>query len=458
MNVTLRGHGRCMAGLQHDLMARLCAVEEENMHPVLRLFGIVVVFCVAAIAWIWLGATTRSRTNEQSTTLRGAVTELWGNEQAQKAPVFRFEFVTVHEDVKIETVDGTSKEVRRRVEKNEFQDMSPRSTDLAVHLKQDERRKGLLWYALYDVNFQGSWSYKHEQERAGTMRLLFHFPDAGGLYDDFRFVVNGVDLARRLRPDASGVVSSTLAIRPGDELTLVVGYRSRGLDRWRYLPANGTANLENFRLQMHTDFAEIDFPAGTMSPSKKARDGEGWRLDWDFGQVITGRAMGMVLPQRVQPGEMASTLSYSAPVSLLFFFTVIFVLATLRGIDIHPINYLMLAGAFFAFHLLFGYLADHLSVVDTFIICSAVSMVLVISYLRLVVSPRFAFLEAAGAQLAYLVGFSLAHFWSGFTGLTITIMAIFTLFLMMQLTGRIRWSRALADGNGGNERAAAVPA
>jgi len=68
----------------------------------------------------------------------------------------------------------------------------------------------------------------------------------------------------------------------------------------------------------------------------------------------------------------------------------------------------------------------------------------VVSYLRLVVSRRFAFVEAALAQLVYLVGFSLAHFWDGFTGLTTTVLAIATLYLMMQLTGRVRWSEALA--------------
>ena len=62
------------------------------------------------------------------------------------------------------------------------------------------------------------------------------------------------------------------------------------------------------------------------------------------------------------------------------------------------------------------------------------------SYLRLAVGPRFAFVEAGLAQLVYLVGFSLAHFWDGFTGLTVTVLGIVTLFALMQLTGRIRWS------------------
>lgn len=56
---------------------------------------------------------------------------------------------------------------------------------------------------------------------------------------------------------------------------------------------------------------------------------------------------------------------------------------------------------------------------------------------------RFAFVEAGLAQLVYLVGFSLAHFWTGYTGLMITVLAIVTLFLLMQWTGRVDWKTAL---------------
>jgi inner membrane protein involved in colicin E2 resistance len=119
------------------------------------------------------------------------------------------------------------------------------------------------------------------------------------------------------------------------------------------------------------------------------------------------------------------------------------VLGLLRGTEIHPINYLFIAAGFFAFNLLFAYTADHLPVEATFALASTVSVFLVASYLRLVVGPRFAFVEAGLAQLLYQVGFSAAHFWDGYTGLTITVLGIVTLFALMQLTGRVDWSRAL---------------
>jgi inner membrane protein involved in colicin E2 resistance len=152
----------------------------------------------------------------------------------------------------------------------------------------------------------------------------------------------------------------------------------------------------------------------------------------------------MVMPERLQPGELAAQLSFTAPISLLFFFLVIALLAKLEGLDVHPVNYMFLAASFFSFHLLFAYTVDRIPLGLAFALASGVSVVMVTTYLRLVVSAKFGFLKAGVAQLVYLVGFSAAHFLEGFTGLTVTVLSIATLFLCMLLTGRVRWSEALA--------------
>jgi hypothetical protein len=72
-------------------------------------------------------------------------------------------------------------------------------------------------------------------------------------------------------------------------------------------------------------------------------------------------------------------------------------------------------------------------------VSSAVSVLLVVSYLRLVVHTRFAVVDAGLSQLIYLVLFSYAFFFEGYTGLAVTVGAILTLFVVMQMTGRIRW-------------------
>ena len=400
----------------------------------LRTIAIVLILIGSSIAWMVLGGVTDSRTHNQRLDLRHSVAGLWGEPQTQIAPMLTFRWTTTRSEVREETVDNKTRNVRTFIEDVHEQAVRPRATEIDVALRLDTRRKGLMWYPLYDVNFSGHWTYIHQSKTSGTLDILFVFPLESGIYDDFFFVVN--DRPQEVTPTA-GQLKTSIAVNPGDEVELRIGYASRGMSEWAYRPSHGVARLENFRLRMTTDFQKIDFPAQSMSPSTKTLTDSGWELAWNFKQVVTGHLMGMVMPEKIQPGELAAELSFSAPISLLFFFLVVWSLAAVRKLDLHPINFLFVAAAFFAFHLLFAYSVDRLTVVSAFALSSVVSIVLVASYLRLVVSSRFAFVEATIAQLIYLVGFSLAHFWEGSTGLTVTILSIITLFFLMQLTGRI---------------------
>lgn len=425
-----------------------------GMKPLLRISAIAFIFVCISIAWLILGGIMHDRTSSQGRELRESVSELWGQPQIQQAPALDFHWQTHRTVIREERVGKKTRHVQEIVTSDHNQKVSAESTDLDVDLHLDQRLKGLMWYSLYDIGFHGRWTYVHTHEMPGTLRIDFPFPDIGGVYDDFQFVVNGVSL--ELTPD-SGHVSTIIEVIPGDQVELKIGYASRGLDSWAYLPAHGVARLKDFNVRMHTDFALIDFPSHSISPSKKTRTEAGWDLDWTFKQVVTGHRVGMSVPKKIQPGKLASSLSLFAPISLLFFFTIIWVLASLRNIDIHPINYIFMGAAFFAFHLLFSYSVDHLTVIPAFVTASVTSIVLVVSYLRLVVSSRFAFVEAAAAQLVYLVGFSMAHFWEGYTGLTVTVLSVMTLFILMQLTGRIRWTEVLSSSKGEKGKMSPAP-
>lgn len=420
------------------------------MHPILRISGILSVFFVAFLAWLTLGGITSGRSNDVTNELSGRVADLWGRPQEQQAPTFMLEWTEVVEHVEVVTdaVGHETRKVTPRVEARS-QPAQPNQTRITTDLSLDERRKGLLWFPLYNVDFAGTWSYTHEGVPR-DLRLSLRFPDASGSYDGFRFVVNGVDQARHVlatHDDGGSGISYVTRVAPGDVVTLEAGYRSRGLGTWSYLPTSGVGQVEDFALTMTTDFAAIDFPGMTMSPSARSETTDGWRLDWTFDRLVTGYGIGMEMPTRLQPGELASELSFSAPISLALFFLWIYVLGLLKGTEIHPINYLFLAAAFFAFNLLFAYTADRLPLEGAFAISAVTSVFLVGSYLRLVVGTRFALLEAGIAQLLYQVGFGLAHFQEGYTGLTITVLGIVTLFALMQLTGRIRWGEVLRAPN-----------
>src|SRR5205814_4551348 len=120
------------------------------------------------------------------------------------------------------------------------------------------------------------------------------------------------------------------------------------------------------------------------------------------------------------------------------------------GPSLHPMHYWFIAAAFFAFHLLLAYLVDHVSVHVAFVVAALTSLGLVISYLRLITGMQHALFRAGVAQIIFLVLFSYAFFFEGFTGLSITIGAVATLFALMQITARVQWDQVFA----GDSRAA----
>ncbi len=413
-----------------------------------RLLAIGFVWMCCALAWAILGSTILLRSDSSSDGLSEAVTGLWGPPLAQAPPS-----AVGRETHAVRKVESRHDEKRGRVEQVEWtepvtttSDMPLTGSDLDVKLALEHRRKGLLWFPTYGVELRGRYAFRNGTPEVRDVDVTFPI-ERGVTYDGF--AVRGED-GRPLDTsfaEAGAVFHARLA--PGETRSFTVAYRARGTRSWSYgAPGKGLGpepgRATGFSLTLHTDFPEVDFPAGTLSPTAHQVEGSGWSGSWRFEQLVSTAGIGLILPQRLNPGPLASKITFFAPVSLLFFFFVTGVALAARRRSIHPMNYFLLACAFFAFHLLFGYLIDHLEVGPSFAIASLVSVGRVVSYARLLVGWRTALLTFGLSQLVYLVLFSFTFFWAGFTGLAITIGAVLTLFVMMQLTGRLDWAEVLS--------------
>jgi inner membrane protein involved in colicin E2 resistance len=411
----------------------------------LRLFAIAVILAVATFAWFVLGASVTSRSGEFDSRMATEVAQLWGGPHRQIAPSVLIERERqVEETVQQQTPSGqtvASKVTRTVVDQHAVPLTSSR---VDADLRLEHRQKGLLWYDTYTVRFNARYTVRNPDATPRRLVARLAFPSKDALYDQFTVRFNGVD-APRLTDLSKGVEVAT-TVAPGGTAELGVTYVSRGLDEWRYLlAAEGVSQVQDLRLRMTTDFDDVDFPPGTMSPTSRSKTGRGWQLDWQFASLVTGQAIGIDLPEKTNPGPLAARITFFAPVSLLFFVTVLVILGILRGENLHPMNYAFVSAAFFAFHLLLAYLVDHVQIHAAFAISAATSIVLVVSYLRLVSGTRFALARAGVAQMVFLVLFSYAFFFEGFTGLTVTIGSIVTLFVLMQATARIDWSEAFSS-------------
>jgi inner membrane protein involved in colicin E2 resistance len=399
-----------------------------------RIAAIVFIFICTSVAWAILGGTVFQRTYDSGALSSNSVASTWGTRQNQAPPTASFKSKV---EKKQETLEN-GKKVVKTVTEEYVTPLPLESSKIDVNLDLQHRQKGLLWYSTYKVDFSGVYGFRNTSDKEQTVDFQLHFPTARAIYDNMVFSVDGNSVPIKNEENAA---KTSFKVAAGKTAQLAVSYSSQGLDEWRYsFGSADVAQVNNFYLRMKTNFKDIDFPDNTLSPSEKTETASGWDLNWSYRSLLSGYQIAMVMPEKLQPGPLAGKISFFAPVSLFFFFFLMMIITTMRGIDLHPMNYFFLAAAFFSFHLLLAYLVDHISIHAAFAVSSLVSVFLVVSYLRLVVGMRFASREAAIAQFIYLVMFSYAFFLKGFTGLAITIGSVLTLFVVMQITGRIRWA------------------
>lgn len=393
---------------------------------VLRLIAIGLVFVCVSVAWLVLAGVTAARTAGVSSELAPRVNELWGPPLTQIAPAaFNGVF-----DVTGKTAPPPGVPLD--------------SSDLQVGLHLDYRQKGLLWYSTYTVDFDGKYAFTNPSDKPISMTVHYAFPARNTLYDNFKFEINGKPV---LPEDSSSeTLDPVVLLGPREQANVHVAYRSRGVDRWLYSFGSGITSVKNFNMVVNTDFRDFDFPEQSVSSSVREATPQGWKLQWKFDSLVAGFNIGVQMPQKTQPGPLASKMSLFAPVSLLFFFTVLVIIGAVRGQNLHPMHYFFLAAGFFAFDLLFAYLADLVVVEIAFAVAAFVSLALVVTYVGRVSNWRFALREVGPAQFLFLILFSYAFFFEGYTGLVITVGAIITLAVMMQMTAKVDWETVFKSG------------
>src|SRR5215468_7173370 len=407
-----------------------------------RILAIIAIFGCTCVAWMILGTSIFLRTESAGTLLSGRVASAWGSAQEQHPPTVSY----LRPQQKIVEVEEDGKKVKKNETVQVATHVPLEASQIRADFHIDYRQKGLLWFSAYRVGFGGAYKMTNPTDQEQNFTITLPLPAQQAVYDNVEISLDGRKLPLEFA-GSSVVAHGNVAARAVGQVE--TAYRSQGLDNWsyRFSEDNQVGRAKDFRLLATTDFSGFDFPENSLSPTEKRDTGKGWELKWDYQNLVSGFNIALKMPQKMQPGPLAGRISYFAPVSLFFFFFLVFILSTLRRIDLHPMNYFFLAAAFFAFHLLMAYLCDHISIHAAFLISSLVSIVLVVSYLRLVVNLRFAVVDAGLSQLIYLVLFSYAFFFEGFTGLAVTIGAILTLFVVMQMTGKIKWEERFGKGN-----------
>lgn len=378
-----------------------------------NLFAIILIFLCTAVAWFVLGGALTTRTHGARMGLDHQLVGNWGPPLEQSHP-------SVH-------YTAPSSARGRKV-------IAPAASDITVELRYRPKRKGLLRYRTYEVDFKAEYLVQNPAPIAQTLFFEFDLPDADLRYDGFKLLLGEEPSARM--PEG-GRITEAVRLGAGESLPISVSYGTVGLGSWAY-SFQDAPRIEGFSLAMTTDFVDYDIPAGANSAKLTESTESGMRFEWGYDGVINAQAVGMEMPKLLNPGPVAARITFFAPVSLLFFFTVLTIFSAVRGVQLHPMHYFFLAAGCFAFQLLFVYLVDLIPAAVAFATAAAVSLLLVCGYLWRAHGKGLARV-ALLAQFAYMVLFSASFFFDGLTGITITIGAIVTLAILMMVTARVEW-------------------
>ncbi|MCP4024503.1 MAG: hypothetical protein GY729_21870 [Desulfobacteraceae bacterium] len=386
-----------------------------------KIIAIGVIYIIGWAGWWTLGTVTSFRSSGFTHLLETRVQSLWGDNLVQEAPAF-YTKIPGTEDVRW---------------------LMPVKNDISVEIDPEYKKKGLIWYSTFRSFFKGIYTIANEEEVVQKIYIHFDFPAKGATYDAFAIHLDDRLLGTSVNTNTG--IDEMIELAPGQSVTFKVQYQARGMDTWRYQMAKKTGRVQNFNLSAKTGFKKIDYTPNSLSPMSQEELNDGLNLNWTASDLITNSHIGIIVPEKLNPGPLTTRITYFAPVCLLFFFILVTAIGIMKKINIHPMHYLFVAAGFFAFHLLLSYMAGHIWIHTAFIISAGISVMLVTLYLCAALGKEFPWKIAVCGQLFFLVLFSYSFFIEGITGIIVATGSVVTLAILMKLTAHVDWDDVFAS-------------
>ena len=367
----------------------------------MRLGTIFFLFIALTTVWLSMAGTLRERHFNVDSKLRSDVSQLWGSSHVQRTASLS---------------NGS------RID----------SADIRANLELEYRQKGHYWYSTYKVDFHAT--YHLPQALPADVALAFPLPAGSGLFNDFQILIDEKPVEDYQQ--SSDVIQISLPKKASQVQVMYVG---RGSDQWWYHFESELGAPRNLRVLVTTNFQDIDFIDGSVSPDERQSQDEGWSMEWTYQNLLTGSKIGIEMPRRPDPGPALIDICQFAPLGLMLFFGSLAVCAVAEGRCPHPMHFLLLGTGFFSFHLLLIYLGDAIGVSAAFLVASAVAVFLNYSYTRQVLGDDFALGRQLPASILYLVLFSASFLVESYRGLLLVLLMVFSLYLLMRIAAKVDW-------------------
>lgn len=290
-----------------------------------------------------------------------------------------------------------------------------------ANLQTEIRYRGIYQVAVFTANTTITADFDLPQAKICRTNIS----DMDGL-QDAKLTINGTPA--ELKKGENCLLFQLPAGKSKCELTM----KLRGSGDFQILPAG----KEN-RITVSGNWASPAF-TGDPLPESRTINAKGFSATWNIGTFGVEKAnpgVSLVLSAGTYQ-QMARTISYATFFLIIFFFTLL-AGELITKINIHPLQYLVSAGAPVLFYLMVLAFSEHLGFPAGFLISAAVIVFMVSAYARMFLNKLLpALIMGAVFAASYLLNYQLLRM-EDFALLTGTIVLAVILGVLMLLTGKI---------------------
>jgi len=371
-----------------------------------------------------------------------AVTTIWGRPHLQRELSVRLAYSTTHYhdrhgmELDPNALKASTQPVgfRKQTVEHTVPGNPVLEADHEFVLRANYRKKGGAWYPGFETDATFSYKVLNFADRELTAHFSFPLPARQGLVDHIQVVLDGELVRQKLLIDESGI-RWRMPVRPGIQHDLVIKYHSRGLEHLRFEPGPGR-ELAKYRLRMvcrGIRKGEINYPIGCMTPTEqivetpeKGPAGEDvpvTTLSWNLDRAVTRLGMGLILPERKQPGYYVARVLGAASWGLVLLLAMVVVTYLATGAAPHWLPLAVLAAGYHLYYLMTAHIGDYGPGLGGGMAISGLALTALTGAFQLLWCKRFHALATMGLFAAFCIAYPLIRI-SDYEGLLLTILYV----------------------------------
>ena len=151
-------------------------------------------------------------------------------------------------------------------------------------------------------------------------------------------------------------------MKPHQQSTVTIGYKSRGMDTFTY-QITDRREIKQFELTLTIDrlpVSLLNYPNGALTPTevKATDDGRGSVLTWRLDRAITSAGMGVALIAPEQPGAKVLQVLVNSAYGITLLLAVLCLTLLIRGEKVNFLDLALISGAYSIYYMVMASMSD----------------------------------------------------------------------------------------------------